>query len=496
MPEKVASEVGDSAQPADPAAFAPGKGSPARNVIVESHFLRRGLFVYALDRPWEETKFLFQGFLIATDEELGMLRDSCAWAIVDLSRSDPDTIFGLKSKPFTPPRAHPAKRAGHRGDAIAAADVVPVKLVPGGEEARLASSQSLQALLERTAGRTGPLPAELRPPEVPESEPLVEYEPAPPTIEHDLPAARAAELAATTALRRFSQEILMRGELQVQKIEEAACELTACMVENPNALQWLVRTRQRDRSTYDHNIAVAVYLLALGRQLGYPPKRLMEFATIGLLLDVGKLFVDRALLTKAGALTEQELREVQRHVELGLEALAKERTLSESVLAGLAQHHERLDGTGYPKGLKDMEISMEGRLAAIADGFAAMTSERPYAPVMTAYQAMQELYRRAGGFYQESLVDKFVEAVGVFPIGSLVELSSGEIAVVVRHNRQRRLEPFVLIVTDRNRKPLESPLEVDLLTQRQLSVEHRLLRLSRALPPGELDLDLGRLYLC
>jgi HD-GYP domain-containing protein (c-di-GMP phosphodiesterase class II) len=471
------------------------EGGAPRNVIVDAPCLRQGLFVFALDRPWQETKFLFQGFLIANDEELSLLRESCSWAIVDLARSVPESTFGLSSRPVPAQRRRAMERGRIPADKLEAGDVVPARLAPHDEQSRRIRDERIEQLLERTAGKMGPMPDDRRPAEVPASEPLVEYAPAPASIEQHLPSALQATRAATTSLRKFSEQILTRGELQVQKIEAAACELTECMIENPNTLHWLVRARQKDRSTYDHNIAVAVYLLALGRQLGYPPVRLMEFATIGLLLDVGKLFVDRAILTKAGALTEQEVRDVQRHVELGLEAMAPESTLAESVVAGLAQHHERLDGLGYPNGLKETEISMEGRLAAIADGFAAMTSERPYAPVLTAYQAMQELYRRTGTFYQESLVDKFVEAVGVFPIGSLVELSSGEIAVVVRHNRQRRLEPCVLVITDRTRALLETPFEIDLLSQRQLSVEHKLTRLARALPASEVDFDLGALYL-
>jgi HD-GYP domain-containing protein (c-di-GMP phosphodiesterase class II) len=483
--------VGSDRAPSEPTA----RGGAARNVIVDAACLRQGLFVFALDRSWEETKFLFQGFLIANDEELSLLRESCSWAIVDLARSVPEATFGLSSRPVPAQRRRAVGRGRPSADKLAPGDVVPARPAPRDEPSRRARDERIEQLLERTAGKTGPMPDERWPAEVPKWEHLVEYAPAPATIQQDLPSALQATRAATSSLRKFSEEILTRGELQVQKIEAAACELTECMIENPNTLHWLLRARDKDRSTYDHNIAVAVYLLALGRQLGYPPKRLMEFATIGLLLDVGKLFVDRAILTKAGALTEQEVRDVQRHVELGLEALAPESTLAESVVTGLAQHHERLDGMGYPKRLKDTEISMEGRLAAIADGFAAMTSERPYAPVLTAYQAMQELYRRSGAFYQESLVDKFVEAVGVFPIGSLVELSSGEIAVVVRHNRQRRLEPCVLVLTDRKRAPLDIPIEIDLLSQHQLSVEHKLIRLARALQPGEVDFDLGALYL-
>ncbi len=240
---------------------------------------------------------------------------------------------------------------------------------------------------------------------------------------------------------------------------------------------------------------MAVYLLSLGRHLGYPPQRLQQFATIGMLLDIGKLFVDRALLTKTGPLEAEEVRAVQRHVQLGLEALTPDGDLQQNIVDGIAQHHERVDGSGYPKGLNSDTIGMEGKLAAIVDSFAAMTSPRTYAPVMTAYQAMRELYRQTGSHFQESLVDKFVQAVGMFPVGSVVQLSGGEIAAVVRHNRHRRLEPCVLVLTDKDRQVLDSPFEMDLLTQGQLSVEQKRSRIARALAPGEFDIDLSSFYL-
>lgn len=468
--------------------------APTPNITLDAHRLKRGLFVSALDRPWVETDFLFQGFLVESDEDLEKLRKICSWVVVDLARSLPAAAEELQAQAK-------GSRDGAAGSRQPRPRPAPATLEPPGPLAssnprtREVRAKRAQKLHERTAPRCLPMPAGERPAEVPAWEPLVKYFEDAGSLKKDLPRAAAVAKAARGSLAKLARDIVDKGELQLHEIESTASDLTESIVENPNALAWLVRAREKDASTYMHNVTVAVYLLTLGRHLGYPPPRLVQFATIGLLLDIGKLFVDRALLSKAGPLTEAELRAVQKHVELGLAALAPSGDLDQTIIDGIAQHHEWFDGNGYPNGLKADDIGMEGRLAAIADSFTAMTSPRPYAPSLTAYHAMRELYRQAGTHYQESLVDKFVQAVGIFPVGAMVELSGGEIAVVVRHNRHRRLEPCVLVLTDSNRQRLASPFEMDLLTQQQLSVEHKLTRIARAVPPGEFDLDLSGLYL-
>ncbi len=459
------------------------------SITLETHRLCRGLFVAALDRPWEGTPFLFQGFLVETDAELAALQSECSWVVIDLSRSNPDAARGLHvpaaDRGDGRARARHALAGGH----------APAPVITSTARSRKARSSRAQLLLERTAARHTVLPAAERPPEVPYHEPLVRYIEDAGSLRASLPRAAAAAKAARSSLAKLAQDIVEKGELQLHEIESTASDLTECIIDNPNALSWLVRARESDASTYMHNITVAVYLLTMGRHLGYPPPRLVQFATIGLLLDIGKLFVDRELLSRAGPLSADELGAVHRHVELGLAALTPSGELDQTIVDGIAQHHERIDGSGYPHRLAGDAISMEGRVAAIADGFTAMTSPRAYAPSLTAYQAMREMYRQAGTHYQESLVDKFVQAVGIFPVGTMVELSGGEIAVVVRHNRQRRLEPWVLILTDAARTPLQMPFELDLMTQGQRSVGDRLVRIARAAAPGEIDLDLSGLYL-
>jgi HD-GYP domain-containing protein (c-di-GMP phosphodiesterase class II) len=338
-----------------------------------------------------------------------------------------------------------------------------------------------------------PLPEAERSPLVPASVALVRYRQETP-FEAEIDAADDAAALADDALRTLLADMAAGGELKLVDVHATAQDLAASVVRNPDALQWLVRLRAKDANVYAHGVKVAVYLLSFARHLGFAPAELVQMATIGLLLDVGKIYIEPELLRRAGPLTPAEHRRVQQHVRLGQEALAATGTLPAVVVEGIAEHHERVDGTGYPRQLALESISIHGRMAAIADAFAAMTSPRPYAPTLAPFDALKAMYAEAGKKFHAPLVEQFVQAVGIFPTGALVELSTGEVAVVVCHNRVRRLEPRVLVVTDRAKRRLDAPYELDLLTQSQSSVDGKPIRIDRGLAEGAYGLDLAALY--
>jgi HD-GYP domain-containing protein (c-di-GMP phosphodiesterase class II) len=234
------------------------------------------------------------------------------------------------------------------------------------------------------------------------------------------------------------------------------------MIANPDAMMFIARLRDEAIDIYQHGVKVSLYLIALGRHLGIPMAQLAELGLIGMLADIGKIKLPRALLAKPGALMPAEFDIVRGHVNLSLASLDGLAGLTPAVLQGIAQHHERLDGSGYPNGLTSDQIGVYGRMTAIADSFSAMTSPRPYADAFLAQEALLNLYDWGGTSFSTTLVEQFVQAIGVFPVGSLVELSNGEVAVVVAHNRVRRLEPRVLVLTWPDKTPLATPIERDL----------------------------------
>jgi HD-GYP domain-containing protein (c-di-GMP phosphodiesterase class II) len=175
------------------------------------------------------------------------------------------------------------------------------------------------------------------------------------------------------------------------------------------------------------------------------------------------LRIDQRILSKRGNLTSKEFEEVKRHVEYGLEIIESSAVVHPDVVTGVAQHRERLNGSGYPRGLLDAEISPIGKMAGIVDAFSALTSIRPYAEPVSPYSAMQQLQGWSDTYFNSGLVELFIQAIGIFPVGTLVELSTGELAVVLEQSRPRRLKPKVLVIAAPDKTPLQTPFVLDLL---------------------------------
>jgi HD-GYP domain-containing protein (c-di-GMP phosphodiesterase class II) len=265
------------------------------------------------------------------------------------------------------------------------------------------------------------------------------------------------------------------------------------MIANPDAVMLIARLRDEDIHTYYHGVKVSLYLIALGRHLGIPKAQLAELGLIGMLADVGKVKVPRTLLAKTGALSPAEFEIVKEHVGLGLAWLEGSGGLTSAVMQGIAQHHERLDGSGYPKGLTGDQLGVYGRMTAIADSFTAMITPRPYANASSAQEALLNLYEWGGTLFSAPMIEQFVQAIGVFPVGSLVELSNGEVAAVVAHNRVRRLEPKVLVLTSPDKSPLATPIERDLFELGKSS--HNRLRITKGVRMNSFNLSIRDYYL-
>jgi putative nucleotidyltransferase with HDIG domain len=294
------------------------------------------------------------------------------------------------------------------------------------------------------------------------------------------------EIEAT--MQTVMVDLAEKRDISFDVLSTAANELVESVAVNPEAMMWLTRMREQNVRTYKHSVEVAIYMITFGRHLGFPPAHLKKLCMIGLLLDIGMTRIDNALLEKTGTLSEDERAEIRRHVDYSVEMLAGSPDIDPEVREAIAEHHERIDGSGYPLGLKGHDTSFAGRMAAIADTFAALTSHRPNAEPLSAFKSMKVLSEGAGKHFHEPLVEQFVQAIGLFPVGSLIELSSGEVAAVVSHNRVRRLRPRVLVLTDANKRPLDSPNELNLLLD-PTDANGDLLRIWRALPAGAYGVD-------
>jgi HD-GYP domain-containing protein (c-di-GMP phosphodiesterase class II) len=208
-----------------------------------------------------------------------------------------------------------------------------------------------------------------------------------------------------------------------------------------------------------------------------------------MLLDIGKTKIANELLKKPDKPSAEEWKVLRAHVDHGLELLQSSARVDERVGAMIATHHERYDGSGYPKGLEKDAIPMVGRIAGIVDCYDAMTSTRSYAKAKSTYDAVRELNRLSNVWFQGELVELFIQAVGVFPTGTLVELNTGEVGVVVGQNRFRRLRPEIMLILDAQKQVRKEFVIVDLQNFAETTGTSPSLWISRGLEPGAYNID-------
>lgn len=444
--------------------------------------LKIGMFVADLDRPWIDTPFPIQGFLIEDKQQIAELQNACKVVTIDRARSTGEE-FRKSSTSWRPPAGKAAEEAK--------VSTRPEPVARG--KRRLGGI--LDALRGLLRGSDRDLPADLadlpsdyrRDSLLPASVTVTIY-PDTRSVEEEVAPARVAYERTSEVLGKLADDVWAGQPVEVDRVQEVVDEMVESMVRNPDALMWVARLREKDITTYAHGLQVAVYLVAFGRHLGFPRAELAQLGTIGLLLDIGKIRLPRELLEKQGRLTLAEFEMVKSHVALGLEILSSTPNWPPEVIEGIAQHHERMNGSGYPLGLRGEKIGIFGRMAGIGDCFAALTKSRPYAEAVSSYEALRSITSWGGDYFHAPLTEQFVQAIGVFPVGSLVELSTGEVAVVVSHNKVRRLKPRVLLLTSPDKTLSDYPVMVDLLYDPLLGGEEPAF-IRRSLPTGAYGLD-------
>ncbi len=365
-----------------------------------------GMFVCRLDRPWLEADFPFEGLKITTATDVEKLRSACAHVYLDTTRGiSPDPRYMIFDRP---------------------------SMV---QEAR--AREEVEALRSTTW--------------------VIES-----AFSDELPHAQEAQKLLGQGVRGLMGDLAARRAVDLPKLQHGVEAMVASVVRNPSAFAWLNQIKRVDDYSYHHALGCAIWAASFGRFLGLEKSELHMLALGGLLFDMGKIELPNELLVAARPLTGEERESMKRHVEAGLTMLSKTPGLSPRIIEIVATHHERHDGSGYPRGLSGGEIPIFGRIMGLIDSYDAMTSERPYASARSPHAAVQELYESRNSLFQPELVEQFIQSCGIYPTGSLVELSSGEVGVVTEIHSLKRLRPKVMLVLGADKVPLSSFKEVDL----------------------------------
>jgi HD-GYP domain-containing protein (c-di-GMP phosphodiesterase class II) len=396
--------------------------------------LKPGMYVSQLDRPWRESDVLFQGFYVNTLQQIDELRDKFRHVYIDSWRNSP-----------------PGK--GSHAEKENALD----------EELRnICGHPKRDNVYKDTT-----------------------------SVEEELVIAQEVQKQATLSVAEIMRHLEVGRTLKLVMIHNVVTDLMQSILRNPDAFSWLMHLKQKDSYTYTHSIDSCALAITFGRHLGLPRESLISLGTGALLFDVGKAKLPEGLLNKPGRLSPDEYHVMQKHVEYGVDIVTRITGSSVEMIDMVKAHHERFDGSGYPLGIRGSDIPLFGRVAGILDCYDAITSDRSYQRAISPHQALRVLYSARNTAFQEELVEQFIQCLGVYPTGSLVEMVSGEVGIVIGQNRVRRLRPKVMLILDQNKVAMKNFETIDL----DHEMPEKNLEIASVLPPGTYGINPKEFYL-
>ena len=267
---------------------------------------------------------------------------------------------------------------------------------------------------------------------------------------------------ARSLTRSMLDDIRLGGAINTEFARKTVNDCVQSVIRNPDALLWMARMRDENEYTAEHCLNVCILAIAFGRSLGMQNHELTNLGLCGLLHDVGKMKIPPEVLDKPDRLTRDEMNIMMSHTIHGRNLLLATPDLYSGTIDVAFSHHERIDGNGYPRRLAGANISRLARIIAIVDAYDAMTADRCYQTARTSTEALKVIYKARGIHFDEALALRFIQTVGLYPAGSVVELHSGEVGLVIETNQHARHLPRVMLVTDQAKQPRERERIVDL----------------------------------
>ncbi len=403
-----------------------------------------GMYISELDRPWVETPFLFQKFELRTSEEMEQLKKHCTYVYVD-TELGPDVAPKPRDKE----------------------SVVRIRKL---EEQDEKIKREVKKIAEAPSRRS-------QRPAYPDRTPF----------QRELVRAREVQSQTRVLMRTTIEEVQKGKAVNIPLAEKVVDNMVESVIRNPDALVCLSQLKDISEYTALHSVRTCVLALTFGRHLVLSKDELKILGIGALLHDIGMAKLPATILDKPSGLTVEEFELMTQHVPWGLEILKRSGGVPPAALEILEQHHERHDGSGYVRKLKGDLIGYVGAICAIVDVYDAITSQRVYRGPVSADDALKRMYEWRHKDFHAELVQEFIKCMGIYPIGSLVELSTGGVGVVITINRARRLKPKVVLLLTANKKPLSRKVITDLAEHRDgLGREFKI---KRVLPAGTYSIN-------
>ena len=345
--------------------------------------LTAGMYVVELDIPWEESPFLFQGFLLENEQDIQTVQQYCRYVWVDVVEED----------------------------------WVPL------DETR----QSLRKTRTRYVAKQD--------------------------MARQLSEANRTYQATKMQVKQLFASAHLGQALNMKQAQVMVKDCVQRVISNPNAMLWLTRLKHQDEYTAEHSVNVSLLAISLGHHLDLAPYELENLGICGLMHDIGKMKVPDEILNKPGRLTAEEFEEMARHTTYARQMLMGRSDIYPGAVDVAWTHHERLDGSGYPRGIDSTKLSLFTRIVSVVDAYDAMTSDRVYKAGMSSLEAMKILNKNAGTQFDPEVVKKFIAMIGLYPPGYLLQMTNGEVGIILSADEGYHLKPRVIMILDKHKQP-------------------------------------------
>lgn len=447
--------------------------------------LRIGMFVEQLDRPWHETPAPFQGMLVETTKDIATLANYCQYVFVSAKENTKKIDIGdLEVGMFVEELDSPSVETPF-----------PIQGMLIKSEKDIIELRKCCKYVYVTLN-TEEIPK--APPAKPYDSHVIPEDTGEKTTFHgdhiysdtlsfdeEIPLAKKAREKALTLIHEIKLDIDRDFKLDLDKAKELVNAIATSIIKNPAAMLFLNQLNSSKASHYQHALNASVNMIAFGRHLCLPTNELYILGLGGLLMDIG-------LLTQSSD-SKANYNLSEKHVFEGVKILSQIPSIPKEVIEITLQHHERENGKGYPYGLSTNQISMYARMAAIVDIYECLISKGlKDIPPASSFEALTTLWDMARHGLNATLVQQFAHCIGLFPVGSLVELNTGEVGIVITQSRTNRLLPTIMMVLDKNKQPRNSLLTIDLANQEDAKTAYEIVL---DLKPGAYGIDPQEYYL-
>ncbi|HQC29653.1 MAG TPA: HD-GYP domain-containing protein [Methylotenera sp.] len=519
--------------------------------------LEIGMFVTALDRPWLGTPFMLEGLLLEEQEQIAAMAKLCKVVYVDhtvsigkhfiappkeevgikrdgitskmpisantksglsttkLAKRSPSsqkfTFFNVMKEIQAANQASLANQANNPGAKTTDNILLNVQNInnqiytPVSEDAESAESTSLASKIKEDftsflGGLTswGSKSKKLKDKTDNNTDEQQGINQATIVEEASLVEDEIAEIYPTydksqVATREIFEALAAGQQIDITNVNEALDGMVDSIERNPDALMWLAKLKQTDNYAYNHALNVSITLMAFASFMSFPKAQIKNLGMAGLLQDIGKGKLPPQLLHKEGKISSAEFAVLKRHVDYAIEILKETKDIPESVIAIVADHHERFDGSGYPNELSGKQINRGGQMAGLIDTYCALTTNKVYAKGVYNQVALERINKMADVKFSTALVNQLVQFLGMYPVSSLVELNSGEVGVVIQQNSVRRLLPRVMILLNPDKTKNEYPATINLINS-PLTPKGEPYKIVRGLPADSYGLNPSNFY--